>query len=144
MPENLNFNNGYKTFTLNNDPNTTISFCPTDMGIIERIDKAKQTIESYAKSIENIELKTDGTSQNGAEMSKVLEFGNVIKEQIDYIFNASVSSAVFGNQSPMAMAGGSPVYINFINCVLPTIKKYVEKEAKVSAKKMSKYTEVVK
>lgn len=143
--QNFNLDEGYKEFTINNDPSRIIRFNPADYGIIERINEAYKEIERMSKIKEDIELRADGTPIE--EFSKlaavVTEVSDTIKKQINYIFNADVSDMVFGKQSPLSLIKGMPLYERFLEAVLPEIKKEIEAERKASEKRIEKYTNQV-
>ncbi len=141
---NININDGFKEFTINNDPDKVIRFNPSDLGIIERINKAYNAITNA--EIDNVELNPDGTPVDTmtAASQTVEKFRNLICEQIDYIFNSSVSEVVFGNQSPLSMVKGIPFYERFLNAVVPIIEKEAKAEQLASQKRMNKYTGQVK
>lgn len=144
--QNLIIDDGFKEFTINNDPNKVIRFNPSDFGIIERINNAYKEIEDVQNSVDDIELNNDGSPvdflNNAAET--VSRVSNIIKKEIDYIFDSPVSEVVFGNQSPLSMVKGAPFYERFLNAVVPIIEKEVKAEQTASQKRISKYTSQVK
>lgn len=144
--QNLNFDDGYKSFSINGDENRIIRFNPSDFGIIERVKTAYDEIEN-ATNIENdIELKTDGSPREaiGKAAEIVKQISDTIKSQIDYIFNSNVSEVVFGNQSPLSIVKGIPLYERFLDSVVPVIQSEVKKEMEASKKRVAKYVSVVK
>jgi hypothetical protein len=144
--QSLRFDDGYKEFMINDDPNRVIRFNPADFSIIERIKTAYDEIEKSMKVENDIELKADGTpvEQLGQGAEIVRGINDTIKKQIDYIFNSPVSDMVFGNQSPLGMVKGVPLYERFLNAVIPVIEKEVKEETEASRKRISKYTSQVK
>ena len=142
----LSFDEGYKEFSINGDENRVIRFNPSDMAIIKRLEEAKNKISESMAIKDDIELDNEGKPINSLEnYSKVIShIDNVIKEQINYIFDSDVANVVFGNQSPLANIKGKPLYERFMESVMPEIKKAVEEEAKESRKRVEKYTKVVK
>ena len=142
----LSFDEGYKEFSINGDENRVIRFNPSDMAIIKRLEEAKNKISESMAIKDDIELDNEGKPVDSLEnYSKVIShIDNVIKEQINYIFDSDVANVVFGNQSPLANIKGKPLYERFMESVMPEIKKAVEEEAKESRKRVAKYTKVVK
>ena len=143
----LKIDDGYKEFMINDDPDRVIRFNPADVAILTRIRDSVDRIEQSLKDSEDdFAINPDGTpadkmEQAGDAVRKVTE---LVKEQINYIFNADVSEAVFGNQSPLSLVGGVPLYERFLNVVIPEIEKAVKAERKLSEKRVSKYVEMVK
>lgn len=144
--QNLIIDDGYKEYKINGDENRVIRFNPSDFSIIERINTAYEEINKATDIDTDIELKPDGKPVS--ELEKVAEIvssiNTTIKKQIDYIFNSPVSDAVFGNQSPLSMVKGMPLYERFLNAVVPIIRQEVAKEQEASRKRIEKYTKQVK
>lgn len=144
--QNLIIDDGYKEYKINGDENRVIRFNPSDFSIIERINTAYEEINKATDIDTDIELKPDGKPVS--ELEKVAEIvsgiNTTIKKQIDYIFNSHVSDAVFGNQSPLSMVKGMPLYERFLNAVVPIIRQEVAKEQEASRKRIEKYTKQVK
>ena len=46
---NLNFDDGYKKFMVNNDPNRVVRFNPADINLLDRLDQAQKRIEEEQK-----------------------------------------------------------------------------------------------
>lgn len=143
--QNICFDDGFKEFTLNNDPNKVIRFNPSDFSILERFNAAQKKIDEAYKNInEYIKINNDGSPGDELEetaeaISKVNE---LVREQVDYIFDSNVSSAVFGNQSPLSMVKGVPFFERFISAAQPFIEREIVAEQKASQKRIEKYTKV--
>jgi len=144
--QNLNFDDGFKEFSINGDKERVIRFNPSDFGILERIEKANKAINEATKGNEDLDLKADGTAAEELSRSVNIVKGisDTIKNQIDYIFDSPVSSIVFGNQSPLSMVKGVPFFERFLDAVTPVIKKEITAEQGASQKRMQKYTKAVK
>jgi hypothetical protein len=144
--QNLNFDDGFKEFTINNDSNRVIRFNPADFSIIERIKTAYDEIDKVTQIDEDIELKADGTpiEELGKAAEIVTGINNKIREMIDYIFNSPVSDKVFGKQSPLSIVKGRPLWQGFLECLEPVLKSEIKKAQEESRKRISKYTSQVK
>ncbi len=144
--QNLNFDDGYKEFSINNDESRVIRFNPTDFGLLTRIKEAYDEIGKATNLKEDIALNPDGTAMEtlGKAAEIVNGIDNTIRAQIDHIFNSNVSGIAFGKQSTLSMVKGVPLYERFLNAAIPFIKKEVEKEMQASQKRISKYTDVIK
>ena len=144
--QNLNFDDGLRRFKLNGDDTKVIEFSPADFGIIERINDAYHMIDEVSKQNENIELNPDGSPADdlGKAAGVVKNFRETINKAINHIFGSDVASVAFGNQSPLSLVGGIPLYERFLNAVIPVVKKEIETEMKASQKRISKYTSQVK
>lgn len=142
----LNFDEGYKEFSINGDESRVIKFNPSDMAIIQRLQEAKDNISKAMDIRGDIELDDEGkpvtTLENMAKVVKHID--DTIKQQINYIFDYDVSDVVFGKQSPLANIKGEPLYVRFLESVAPVISEGIKEEREKSKKRVQKYTKVVK
>lgn len=134
--QSINFEEGYKEFSINGDPERVIKFNPTDFAIIERAQTARKEIVEASKSIKDEE---DEDVEKTAELIKKVDA--IIKEKVDYIFGYKISDIVFGLQSPLATKNGITLVERFISGAMPIVQKEIEEEQKKSQAKVSKYTE---
>ncbi|MEG0899514.1 MAG: hypothetical protein RSF40_07390 [Oscillospiraceae bacterium] len=126
---NINFEDGLKSFTINNDPNRVITFNPSDIEMSERMDIAEQKIIEAARKVD----------VDDKDKISIIEADNIIKEQVDYIFGSPVANIIFGSASPMAPVKGVPLYVHFIEAVIPKIENQCKAEAEATRKKIEKY-----
>lgn len=148
--QSIRFDDGYKEFMINDDPNRVIRFNPADYGILERFDIAsKEMIQELETIGSDFDLNPDGTPRvpesEIEEAAKLLaKTRKVICDKVDYIFGSPVSEIVFGSQSPLSSVKGIPLFERFINAARPFIESEVIKEQKASQKRVEKYTKQVK
>lgn len=144
--QNIKFDDGYKEFTINGDPNKVIRFDPTDFAIIERFNTAMKNIEKSTEEMEDVVLDGKGDPADELETSAntVAKVNEYIRGQIDYIFDSPVAEIVFGNKSPLATSKGIPLFERFITAALSVIEKEVKAEMRASEKRVDKYTSKVK
>lgn len=137
---NIKVNDGFKTFTINGDENRIIKINTTDMQLMTRIKKAEPKLTELSQKCCNIDdtLSVDDT------ISLMDTCETEVRKTIDYILNSKVSDIVFGNTGCISISGGEPLFVNFINAVVAEINKDIEKESKISEKKINKYTSQVK
>ena len=128
---NLVFDDGFKEFIINNDPNRVIRFNPADVAIMERLKRSQKALDALVQDF------AENTPKDAAEALEKLD--KAIKKEIDAIFNQPVSDIVFGNQSPMSPVKGVPLFERFFNAVLPVIMDEIKEEKKLSQKRVSKY-----
>ncbi len=132
----LIFDEGFKEFNINGDPNRTIRFNPSDISIIERAQKVKRDIGKEVEKLDNLEITDEETMAKAVE-----EVNKIVKDKINYIFGSDVSEIVFGVQSPISSANGVTLAERFIAAAIPIIQKEIEDEDKKSKARMAKYTE---
>ena len=136
---NLNFNEGVKTFSINNDPERVISVNLTDFGILERFETASKKIKKYIADFDPASIE-EAHSMSDPEVFVFFKTDEFIKKQIDYIFNSPVSEIVFGATNCLSLVGGEPLYLKFFEAIMPEIKKALRSEVKKQEEKKAKYT----
>ena len=148
--QSIRFDDGFKEFMINDDPNRVIRFNPADYGILERFNIAQKEITKEIEALQaDFDIKSDGTPDvpedelnEAAEM--LAKVRKLICDKVDYIFGSPVSEAAFGTQSPLSSVKGLPRFERFIRAAQAFIEKEVKAEQKASQKRVSKYTSQVK
>lgn len=139
MAEILKFNDGFKEFAVNGDESRIVRFNPCDFGILERISVSQKRLEELEKKYKDAEASdTDELGKIAAECDRE------IREEINTVFGNDVCTPAFGTASCLSLAGGQPLYANFIDALLPIVKSSIDKETKQSKKRIAKYTNAVK
>jgi hypothetical protein len=145
--QSINFDDGYKEFMINDDPNKVIHFSPADFSILERFNVARKRIVEIRDNItDDIKLNNAGEplDELGEAAAVIGKVSALIREQVDYIFDSKVSDMVFGNTSPLAMVKGKPLFERFIEAAQPFIEKEIRSEMAASEKRINKYISQVK
>ena len=150
--ENLNFDEGYKTFMLNGDPDRVIRVNTGDVNIIRRYNKAMKDLDEYMKSLpDDINLDPDGEiidegqdKQNLDEAARALEeFDGIVREKLDYIFNADIYDIVFKDQSPLSIVGtgDDAKYLveSFLDAIMSEVQGSAEIYNRETRRRMQKY-----
>lgn len=130
---NLSFESGIKEYTINGDPNRVIRINPSDFGIVARAEKAKTALEK---------LHIDPGEEHLSEALTAMD--KAVREQIDLIFGEGTAKTAFGDINCTSLANGNPIFLNFLNAILPEVEKVVAEEKKKSDAKIQKYTSRVK
>jgi len=131
----LNFETGVVTYSVNNGA-CEISFNPTDSAFVEKLFNAFDALdkkqEAYKAEIERVADKREIfeiARKRDAEM----------REIIDGIFGP-VSNSLFGDMNVYALAGGLPVWCNFLLAVIDEIDTAFAREQKATNPRIAKYT----
>lgn len=136
----LNFDDGRKSFMVNDDPARVIRFNPADPEIINRLLEMEKEFEEYQVP-EGIELNRDGTPKGDVEIAGayVREFSNKMREAFNRTFNADVYDAIFDGQSPLCIPNGKYLFEGAIDGLIEIMKPAFKEYQEESRKRMNKY-----
>lgn len=137
----LKFDDGYKEYSINGDESRVIRINTTDFAIFDRIKKAMKQIDKIAKEYENVTPKNDDEAND-----LFVSADKKVREQINYIFDSDVSTVAFGNTNcfSIVFSNKQPLFYNFLNAIIPTIRSDIEKVMSKSNKNVAKYTSQLK
>ena len=139
--QSINFDDGFKSYDINGDPQRIVRIDTADYGLIERLRNAKNNINEEMKKYENVKIKSDGSADLDDETAAdgIRDLGKFICGQFDYIFNSEVSGVLFGTASPLSTRGGVPLFERVFNAVLPIIETDIKSEQKKAEARIKKY-----
>lgn len=129
---NINFNDGLKTYSINDDPDRIIKINPADFGIMQRLDTAHKRLSAEYE-------KLNGKEELSYE--DMYRFSDMLKSELNYIFASDVADIVLAGASPLSTVNGEPLFQVFLNAILPIIEDAVREESAASEKRIQKYTE---
>mgnify|MGYP006992064935 CR=1 FL=1 len=143
--QSINFDTGYKTYTINGDENNVIRVNLADPNLRKRMETALRDIDDFKNSI-----KSDTTLPEVYE-----KFDDLVKSKIDFAFGEGTSKAVFGNLNCLTPVNdkGECVFETFFAAILPVIKRDMEQAIKnqdkhisdmVDTGKLDKYVDKIK
>lgn len=130
----LSFDSGLQEYRFNDK--CTLYFNPADPAFADRIytafDALKENQEKRNIDAEKLTAKEAFTylRQLDAEM----------REVINGVFEQEVCAPLFGSMSLYAMAGGSPVWMNFMLTIIDELDESIKREKAFHSEKLSKYT----
>lgn len=129
----LNFDTGLVTYRVND--RCEVSFNPADVSFVKRLF---DTFDGLSKRQDDIEAENKEIS--GAELFNLVEQQEKkMREDIDSIFGEPVSDKIFGNLSVYALAGGLPLWCNFLMAVIDKVDAALEEEQKMASPRVAKY-----
>lgn len=129
----LNFDTGLVTYMVNGK--CEISFNPADVAFVDRLFK---TFDGLAQRQDYAEIEKQEAS--GADLFALAEQRDkYMREQIDSIFGEPVSDSIFGNMSVYALAGGLPLWCNFLMAVVDEIDEAIQEEQRAASPRVDKY-----
>lgn len=135
--QSINFDDGYKSYMINNDENKIIRINVTDLNTSKRFEDAVSAIDKLMD-----EVKGDISEE------RFIEADRVIREQLDHVFGEGVCEIVFGKTNVLsATESGKLLIEGFLDALLPVVKADMETAAAKSRanieKKMAAYIEPV-
>lgn len=135
--QSINFDDGFKSYMINNDENKIIRINVTDLNTSKRFEDAVSAIDKLID-----EVKGDISEE------RFIEADRVICEQLDHVFGNGVCETVFGKTNVLsATESGKLLIEGFLDALLPVVKADMEAAAAKSRanieKKMAAYIEPV-
>jgi hypothetical protein len=131
----LNFDTGVVEYDINGA--YKVRFNPTDKTFIQRLSDAFDTLEAKQKSLDDEAARTGDkkevfriVAQRDAEVRAIL----------DDLFGEGMCDAVFSDMSMHALAGGLPVWVNFVLAIMDECDSAFIKEKKLRDPRLAKYT----
>lgn len=114
--QNLEFDTGLVSFSINGDEGKTISFCPGDLFFMERVEA------TYAK-IQAAHIKAQKMQEvANCDEKKIREYKRQadaeIRTLLDGLFDAPVSDMIAPGRAIYALAGPRPLWFNFMMAVI--------------------------
>ena len=142
--QSINFDDGYKSFAINNDESRVIRFNPSDPNQIKRYNESLKNMMATKEKIgDDIKLFPDGTIKEAKDIEATAalldEADNIIRENINLMFNSNVYDTVFAGQSPFTMVKGKYLLEHFLLAVEPIIRQSAGEAAAASERRMNKY-----
>ena len=131
----LSFESGVVTYNINDK--CEVSFNPTDTTFVEKLFSAFEDLDNKQDT-----YKT--TIESMSDKREIFEFAKDRDEEmravIDGLFGVPVCDALFGSMNVYSLAGGLPVWCNFLLAVVDEIDDTYVKEQKASNSRIAKYT----
>lgn len=122
-----------------NGDKDSIWFNPTDPQLAIRLKDFGSSVSEKLKAYDDMEVTVDGQAKDESDIEKFREMLNIIYEEIDKAFDSKISDVVFKYCSPLAIVDGDYFMMNFVNAIIPEIKKHNKKAVQQAEKKMEKH-----
>lgn len=132
--EDFIFDTGLVTFSINKKYEVT--FNPSDWNFVERVTS---TFEILSEKQEEVERALKSVENMRGFFLSMRELDMEMREYIDGIFGAPVCAAVFGDMNIYALAGGAPVWANFLFTLWDRLDSNLTRESKIKNPKIQKY-----
>ena len=110
-----------------------------------RVEEAQKRIRKWEGSLKAIELNPDGTLvvEDEEESAELRGFEDVLRRELNYVFNADVYDTIFSGQSPLCTVGKEKMFLfeAVLQSVTPIIEEEIEAFSSASQARVEKYTE---
>lgn len=130
----LNFETGLVTFSVNDK--AEVSFNPTDSNFVSRLFDA---FDRLAKKQEARKNEVSKLSDPAEAFELARQQDKEMRDMIDAVFEKPVSDDIFGSMSAYALAGGLPLWCNFLMAVIDQIDATMVQEKKLTNPRIDKY-----
>lgn len=142
MGRSLSFDNGLVSFEVNGIPDA-VRFNPTDTDFFRRL---YDTFEDIDRLCEQYKLRINTIDANDpkAQYNLIVELDKDIANRIDTVFgDPGLSERIFTidglSISPNALAGGLPIWANFLLAILDEREDSFKEQEKLLKPRMEKY-----
>lgn len=129
----LNFDTGLVTYKVNGQ--CEISFNPADVAFVRRLFNTFDNLSKQQDAIEGEDQDIDGIKL----FELVEQREKKMRADIDDVFGDAVCDKLFGKVSVFALAGGLPLWCNFLMAVIDKIDAAIEEEQKQASPRVAKY-----
>ena len=129
----LNFDTGLVTYKVNG--RCEISFNPADVAFVRRLFNTFDNLSKQQDAIAGEDQDVDGAKL----FDLVEQREKKMRADIDDVFGDAVCDKLFGNVSVFALAGGLPLWCNFLMAVIDKIDAAIEDEQKQASPRVAKY-----
>lgn len=130
----LSFDSGLQEYSFNEK--CTLCFNPADPAFADRIYTAFDALKEKQRK-QNVDADKL-TAKEAFEYFRQLDAE--MREVINGVFEREVCTSLFGSMSLYAMAGGSPVWMNFMLTIIDELDESIKREKAFHSEKLSKYT----
>lgn len=142
--QNINFDDGLKSFSINGDESRVIRFNPADPDMMTRYYKALQMLkEAKGRLLSDVDLDAEGKLSEedklGMASCALEETNSLIRRAINLMFNSDVYDTIFAGQSPFCIVRGKYLFEAFMESLQPVLESEIKAYQKASEKRMSKY-----
>lgn len=118
-----------------------VKFRTTDMNIVERAEKAENSINEVLSGLKSMSINPDGTTSDPENMKILKEAKEKLTEQINGIFGDDVCTELFRKCSPFSPVSGR----FFADIVVETLVKIIDNEMTAEQEKIiGEYTSDVR
>lgn len=143
LTNNISFDDGYKEFTINNDPNRILKVNVKDVGLITRMHQCLEDIQKKVDVLNEDEFKFDAEGneldQLGQTANAIGKTTEIMNEAFDELFYPGAHEVVFGQVSPLSTVNGVTVFENFLKSFSVVLEPFFKEETEKREKHINEY-----
>lgn len=128
----INFDEGYKSYIINDDESRVIRINVTDLGLKKRLEDAATNVSAALESIEG-----------EPTFEQAYEADTVIRRELDGALGQGVCDTVFGRANVLSPVDGGTLIQSFFDAFLPAIREDIEQATKTAKERVDKYIKPV-
>lgn len=122
-------------FRINGNDDKILRLNVSDLGIIDRFEKGYAKLQEEVEAITKIPVDDENLSE------KMKEIDNVMRKQIDYIFDSNVSEVCAGDGTMYDPRNGVLRFEHILDTLLGLYEKNIQDEYKKVKTRIQKHTE---
>lgn len=130
----LRFDSGLQEYSLNE--RCSVCFNPADPAFADRIYTA---FDALREKQEKRDIDADKMTTEEA-FTYLRELDAEMRAVIDGVFEQEICAPLFGGMSLYAMAGGAPVWMNFMLAIIDELDESIHREKAFHSERLAKYT----
>ena len=139
----IKISTGIKCYDVENERGEIIGqikFNPSDVNLINRVEKFEETINAIHTEINN--TLSNNADENTIK-SMLIKADETIKDSVDNMFGKGTSLTIFGNQNIFNELNGKTFLERFLESIIPVIKQDIEDSTSHRADKLNKYLDTL-
>lgn len=134
----LLFDIGLKEYTVHGVAgDVTLRFNPADVNFAKEAYKAFDSLGDKHKEYAD---ELDGEKPSPELFAEVEQIDREMRDLIDDLFHDKVADTIFGHVHAYALAGGAPVWENFMMSVIEQLENSVKRERALADARIQKHT----
>ena len=135
----LDFSTGLVTYTINGG--AEVRFNPADAAFVERL---YNTFERLDKVQDRYRAEIESAAGSAKIFDIARQRSGEMRRMIDELFQAEVSTAIFGDMNLYALADGLPVWANLLLAVMDAVDENMAEQQKQTSPRVQKYVDKYK
>ena len=117
---------------------------PADISILDRYKRLTENLKEIIKPLEAVNINPDGTAAFEEEWAALKSAEDMLKKQINEVFDMDEADDIFKTRNPFSSVGGKFFCESVIEVIGDLITDAIETELEASQKRTQKYLKDIK